>query len=375
MLNTGDRGQTIKLGPAEAVSMAAISLCVNGIFSPDPSLLYAEDGRAYIAAPIAVLFALTVLLLIVRVMRDTGCGNAAELFRRAAGGASILFALPIVCALLLCAVAPFFTLTQVLQRLVFDGVNFINILAFILPVTAYMAIKGTECVGRTAKCFILLLLAAFAVSFVSAAQGFDASRLCPQPVGGMGSLGSAAALTAFVLPPLLGLTICGGFLQGAAYIRRSGINAALTAVVVCTAAQLAVSLCFPRTELTDILAPIFRMGLLSPKQSFVLRLDKLFIMIWLTGAMISGAYCVRSAALLVTGTLKTKGEVFVSAGFILAVGILLLCGESLNPREIESIRERISEWGGAAIMAPILVSLAICTARRNAKFIRRRAKK
>ncbi len=353
--------------------MAAVSLCVNGIFAADPAFAYTGGNRVYVSEPLSLLASLPVLLITVSAMKKTGSEDLAALFRRAGRGFSLLLALPVCASLLICAALPLFEIAQVLERQVYDGAGFLSILAFIIPVTAYIALKGAECVGRTAKCIVLLLAGALAVSVASAVRGFDASRLFPAPYGSAAALPAAWSHAFTFIPPLLALTVFGTALQGADYVRYSGVRAAIIAAFVCFAAQLAVSLCFTDDALEGLLAPIFRMGMLTPKQSFILRLDKLFIMIWLMGAMVSGAYCIYACSLLITKTAGLKSVVPASAADCVIVFALLLAGVETRQPALDRARRMLSEYGAAAVLLPLLTALSAALAGERRRERKRRA--
>ncbi len=346
-----------RIGPAEAAALLSVSLCMNGVFAFDPAHEYEGGNSSYISLPLYVLIALVITLPVIGSVKKTGSRDIAEhIGKLPLGGALKLTLTPLYLLLLLCAARPLSTFAQVLHRLVYDGVSYTSILAFIIPVMAIMAWKGAEALGRTARCIAGALLSAFAVAVVSAVPGFEAYRLFPLLGDGAAHFAgfTASSLIAF-LPPMLALTVLGPALQGAVFIKKAAARGALIAAIVVFAAQLAVSLAFTPQELGTMLMPLYRITFLKPNASYMFRLDKLFIMIWLGGCMVSGAFSIYSAALLFArsfGQRDVTPAVLVSC---LLVCCLLLLERKLPPEILGKAVGMIEKYGVVSL-APLWIS-------------------
>lgn len=359
-----------RIGRAEAVTAAAMSMCVNGVFAVDNSYAYEGGSSAFVTVPLSALLSLLHVLLLIKSMERQGSRDLAAHFNRMTGGffgavSMLLFS----AGLVYCAAKPLANFAQVMQKLVYDGAKYTAILAFIIPVTVFAAWKGFECIGRTARCFAWLLIGMFLVAVISSVKGYEIYRLCPFLSDGAGHMAAfTASDTLLFLPPLAALTIEGGALQGHSHIRKAACGAALASAAITFIAQLAVSLAYPAAILKDMAMPLYRIGFLRADTGYVMRLDKLFIMVWLSGAMISSSYCIYSAARLFSGVFGQRDvRPAVGAVSLVVCGLILMGLEGRNGN-IRTVNDIISRYGAAVVYSPMLaVTLAA--------FIRRPDKK
>ena len=259
---------------ASLVSATALMLSVDGVFAADPMILYGDGNCAYAAVPLSILLSLAAALAALRLIPE---GRPAPLFIR----------LAVSLGMLVFPVRALLVFLRVLHTLVYDGVGYFSLLAFIVPAVLFIMLRGEEVSARTARCFSWVLLASAAASIASSASGFETYRLYPLLGGSVPRLLTAVltGMPVFV-PPLL----CAGLFGKERAGSRTCIVSALIAAGVTACALLASGLCFPSEMLKDMTMPLYSAGALDPRQSFVLRLDKLFIMLWLGGTMISAAH-------------------------------------------------------------------------------------
>ena len=349
-----------RIGRREAIAAAAVSLCMNGIFAIDGAYAYSGGNSTYVTVPLAALCSLLPILLLVFSMERCGSTSLSEHLLGVMGCVfGRLLAVLLGFALVICAALPLAAFAQVLHKLVYDGVKYSAILAFIFPVTVFTAIKGFESIGRTALCIAGFLLASFAAALISASNGYELYRLYPLMGGGAAHVASfSLSETLAFMPPLTALAVCAEALQGLDNVRRSACGASLISAAVCLAAQLAVGLSYPAEILTGMTLPLYRIGFLSANPGYLMRLDKLFIMIWLMGAMLSGAYCIYSASRLYAGVFRQR-DVTPAA----AVVSLFVCGSLLALLEDESgavsrIGGIAARYGFALVLMPVLAASA-----------------
>ena len=348
-----------RIGLSEAVCVAAIALSTGGVFGIDPVYAYLGGNSTYISMPLSIIVSLLIMLPVLKLMDATKCRDISELFLKSAGRAGgIMLMLPICAALLICAAKPLMAFAQVLHRMVYDGVKYSSIIVFMFPVAVFMAWKGLETVGRTAKCIAVLPLVALAAAVMSSASGFEIYRLFPLVGDGMKHFVLFAVSDTFVfIPPIAGLLICGEALGGNEFIRKAAVRSAFIAFAVCFIAQLAISLSFRSGLLAESVMPLYKIGFLTAKQSFVLRLDKLFIMIWLCGALVSCAYCIYSSSLFFSKMLSQKDVTASVAASSLITCTLLLEIIKVDNAVVEKIRNAISYYGALFLIIPLA---AVC---------------
>ena len=316
---------------------AFIAMTVGGIFSYDPGYLYAAGNSAYVSSVITAGMAALLFCASLSSVKRAGTRDACELvesrFGRIARTAS---AVPLSIALILCAARPISIFAQVLHRLVFDGSDYYSILAFILPVTFYMAVKGHVSVARTSVCVSFVLAASLVLVILLSAKGYESFRLYPLIGDGIPHMMSCAVSDlVFIAAPLLSMTgvrdlsyerathgcVRGDLSDDRANRLVSGIKAAGGAALLITLSRLAAGLAYDPQSLSEMLIPLYRIGFVSPRPGAMFRFDKIFIMIWLTCCMVSSAYCVDSAAELLSGS----GKRFKTAVLFICCAVLALC--------------------------------------------------
>lgn len=348
-----------RMGVLEGSAAATVALTVNGIFSTDAKYAYSEGNSTYVWVPASILLSLIPVFVLSYSMERRSCGDLAEYADRTCGKAmgGVAVAL-IVAGLIYCAAKPFTCFLEVLHRLVFDGVSYNAVLAFIFPVTVFAALKGFECIGRLAAVFDGLLLISILTAIASAAPTYESYRLYPlMGDGALSLLRSTASQTLAALPPLLGLLASARGLNGIRYARKCAAASALISAFICGAVQLALGLTYTYKTLSGLLMPLYRINFLSLSQNYALRLDKLFIMVWLCGCVISSAYCIYCAARLHAGFFRSRDADPPLIAFSAVVCALMLAAYT-KKYEAVSLTEHFTVRYGAAFVALPVIALA-----------------
>ncbi|MCR5808002.1 MAG: spore germination protein [Clostridiales bacterium] len=343
-----------RIGVFEGVCLAAAALCVNGVFGLDPEYAYSKGNSTYLSLPLALMLALEIMLLLIKAAERTGSRDLAELMTDCFGGVlGVILTIPVLAGFVFCAARPMTAFLEVLHRLIYDGVGYTSILAYVIPVTVFIAWKGFESMGRLAAVFAGIMLAAFVFAAVSAAPDFEVYRLYPLIGEGPGRF---AAFTlselVFFIPPLLGLLVNAKGLSGLAFVKKISFRAAIFAAVICGVTQLCVALIYPYGILSGLLMPLYRLNFLNLAHSYALRLDKIFIMIWLNGCIITAAYCIYSAALLYSKLFRQRDVTPAAAAFSLIVcgTVLAKAGKSFG--FVYTADRFLTRYGAAAAAFP-----------------------
>ena len=122
-------------------------------------------------------------------MRRSRAKNLSELILSAFGGTiGTAVTLVLMLCLLAAAYSPLSGFIQVLHGLFFNGIGYGKLAMYVLPTVLFVAWLGFETIGRTAKCFALLLLIVLAVSILTASSEFETYRLYPFPGSNIGLL-------------------------------------------------------------------------------------------------------------------------------------------------------------------------------------------
>lgn len=316
-----------RIGVTGAAALTSAAMITNGLFALDPEFAYAEGNSAYIALPLSAIVSLFAALALFASMKRS---NSADLYghletslgRYGALAASIC----IMAAFMYCAAEPMIAFLRVLHRLVYDGVSYASILFFVFPMVVYAAWKGLETLSRSAIVLFAVMLASFAAAILAAAPDLEAYRLYPIMGDGAGHFAFlTAAQTLAFLPPLAAAAVNMKGMNGVRSAQKAALYASVVSAAVVGAAELALSAIYPYKVLSGLLMPLYRINFLSLSQSYLIRLDKLYITVWLGVCMLSSAYMVFSASHLFARCFGQKDVTPAAASFsLILLGILLI---------------------------------------------------
>lgn len=161
-------------------------------------------------------------IIVLAAMRRSRAKNLSELILSAFGGTiGTAVTLVLMLCLLAAAYSPLSGFIQVLHGLFFNGIGYGKLAMYVLPTVLFVAWLGFETIGRTAKCFALLLLIVLAVSILTASSEFETYRLYPFPGSNIGLLTRQAfSQSGAFLPALLSLLITCTGLQGTHHAKK-----------------------------------------------------------------------------------------------------------------------------------------------------------
>ena len=176
-----------RIGVREGISIAAIAMCTSGLFTFDTKNTCACGSAAYITLPAGGIIAIVFFIIVLAAMRRSGAKNLSELILSAFGGTiGAAVTLVLMLCLLAAAYSPLSGFIQAMHGLFFNGIGYGKLAMYVLPTVLFVAWLGFETIGRTAKCFALLLLIVLAVSILTASSEFETYRLYPFPGSNIG---------------------------------------------------------------------------------------------------------------------------------------------------------------------------------------------
>lgn len=356
-----------KSGFQEGTALLSLVLTTGGLFSIDSEMMYSRGNSSYIAMPLSAALSLLLFLLILSAMRRANARNTHELFARSLG----IFAKPVGLAsafiLIFAGYAPLSQFVRAMHGLFFEGVTYSRLIVFILPAVLVTALFGLETISRCAKVYSLLLLAVFIAVFAASAPQFELYRLYPLPFGAAGDMlrqllrGVSVAFPAFFAL----LATSDGF-NGLENTRRIGISGAVISFVILLAAHLALSLTYNFDRLSSLFMPLFRINYLNMFEAHLMRMDKIANIIWLNGAMLSGAFYFCAASRIIAASFSIRDirpPLTVSALFC---GLLILFENEIRCDAVfTSIKNFIFDTGFLLLSAPIITASAIAFIRGN----------
>lgn len=327
-------------------ALAVSALCAVGIFTRLP-----DTGPHYLTLPLALLTSLVPAALVSRLLEKSGEGLGGALNRRLRGFA-VPAALPLCLALTFTAALPMIEFTKLLRCFVFDGVSALSVIAFIFPVTAYAALVPARALGRTALIVLPLTLLAFAAAILPTAPGFKWDRLLQSvPNGAASEAKYVLRETRLFLPIFAALLIDPRVKRKEKTAARSAVPAA----VIIAAVLVSVALIYPAEALARMTVPIARISFLTLKQSYAPRLDKVLIMIWLSGSIASAAFCTGSAGRLLASSSGGKGRVPFTLLFALAAFALTLASQRADGAGETLVRFH-ENYGALMTAVPMLLA-------------------
>ncbi len=358
-----------RIGVTGAAALTSAAMITNGLFALDPELAYSSGNSAYLALPLSALLSLVVSLCLIGSMKRSGSRDLAEHLQRGFGrvGAA-LAAIPFIAALLFCALEPTVAFLRVLHRLVYDGVSYTAILFFVFPITVFAAWRGIETLSRTAIVLVTLMLVSFAAASLAAIPDFETYRLYPIMGDGVKHFAYLTLTqTLAFLPPLSAAAIHMSGMNGARSAQRTVLFAALASALIMGLAELSVSMIYPYRVLAGLLTPLYRINFLSLSQSYLIRLDKLYITVWLGVSILSSAYMINSAARLFARCFGQKDVTPAAASLslmLLAFELISVTGEY---GFLSRTHRALVRFGWLGILTPVLAAALIRAGRSRRK--------
>lgn len=290
-----------RIGKQESVSVAAMAIVSCAVFMLDSQKAYTNGNATYVSLPLSMGISLLVFLLIWAAMKRTGSRDLVEMMDRSCGKAvGGLLAVIAVTLMLFSSHRLLERFTSMIHSFVMVSGEFTTIAVWITGVSAFFAIKGMECTGRIAKIFAAALALLTLFGIVNMTKSLDFTRLSPFP-GDLASAGrDVLSRSVESFPALLGLLCIAPALQGMDNVKKTGIRAVVIAAVVTALIQLGIGMVYVYSDLKDMYMPIYRLKMILTQESYWFRLDKLSLFIWLISCVITAAFYIYAAALVVT---------------------------------------------------------------------------
>ena len=360
-----------KSGVMEGASTASIAMCTGALFTIESTKLYQNGNASYLTLPVSVLLSLILFLALLRSMEKCGAANLHELLSKGLGRfGEITLSILLVFILLFRAYAPLGSFIRSLHGLFFEGVSYRDLIVFVAPTVFIVAILGFETIARTAKCFAVLLASIYIVSLAAAYPEFDVYRLYPL-------LGSgAAAVTVQIaeevgvfFPALLSLLIIGEGLNDLRTARRIGVISSAVSALVCFTAQMALGLVYTYEGLSRQFMPFFHINYLNMFEAHFMRLDKLANIVFMNGAILTGAFHIYGAARLYSQSFGIRDIRPPVTAFSLITAILVLLETELPDNSLfASAKGFVDAYGFMLVCIPAVAASAIAAIRYRRKY-------
>ena len=346
-----------KIGRQEGISLAAIAMCIGGLFTLDPEYTYSMGNASYITLPAAAVISLLLFLLIGACMKRGDHENLYCMIKDGCGSAiACIVSLILVIGFALAAYAPLASFVQIMHGLFFYGVGYRQILLYVMPGVLIIAWMGFETIGRTAKCLFIILAAVTAISLFAVLGEYESYRLYPIAGCGIQRMGllSLSETSAF-LPAYTGILVCCSGMHGSKTMKSVGIRAGLIAGLICAAVQLLLGMIFPYTQLQKFAMPLCRISHLSVEETNLTRLDKIAQVFWLNGSMLTGAFYIYAGSALFSRSFGIRDIRPVLAAVTVITSALILMEFDGVFSKAEWAAKLWNEAGGAVFALPLLL--------------------
>ena len=144
------------------------------------------------------------------------------------------------------------------------------------------------------------------ISLIIMLPAYDISRLAPFP-GDLGKLGmDTVSRAADSVAAFLGLICVAGALQGGRNVKKSALIGSGVAIAFVFMIQFALGATFTYTDLSQMAMPIYLMKMVVMRESYLFRLDQMNLFFYMIAALITAAFYVYCAALIITR--RTSGQ-------------------------------------------------------------------
>lgn len=357
--------KTGRIGKQEAVSITAVSLAAEGLFTAESRGLYKTGNCSYLTVPAALFISAMIALIVLRAMKKRGADSFVKLLTVSFGRFAVVPGAVVFIMLIFSAYLPTSEFVFAMHGLVFEGVSYERLVLFILPAVFILCVFGFETIARTAKCVAPLLIAVLAASILSASSEFRIYRLFPFPGKAPGEIITELfRLIGAFLPTVTAFLIVSDGMNDMKTAESALRTAAIAAGAICFAAQLAVSLVYTFAGLEKVYMPLFRLNHLNLFEAHLMRLDKLAHMIWLGGSIVAAAFHAFAASKLAAELFSMKDVRPTAAAAVLLTAILILIDADGGNETFGILKAFIVDNGTWILAVPILAA-ALAAAKKG----------
>ncbi|MEG1547951.1 MAG: GerAB/ArcD/ProY family transporter [Clostridia bacterium] len=358
-----------RIGRQESVSMLGLALFVSAVFTVNSKDAYGSGNSTYVWLPASVALAFLIFWTAAYAMDKCSIQHTGELFSHAFGKVlGSIFTYILVASLLFSAYLPLSCFAEMIHNFIFIDSSYIAVTMWMIPVVALLSFWGLECIGRVSKCFAAFLAILLLASFAAPAASFESYRLYPLMGDGINSTISHAVKTVFkLLPALMAVLGMINGVQGAVNARKYGIIAAAIALFMCAVTQLTLSLTYTYCDLADMYAPMYRLNMSLLFESYFFRVDKISLFLWLISGLITAAFYIYAAAILICRQGKGRDTRPVTLSATTIVFSIILLESSGWYTLINGAAAWLEEYGYLIIAPPILFASGIVLLRERTR--------
>lgn len=288
-------------GRQEAASAVWIATFTSGCFAFDNHAQFADGNAACLTYAGAALLSLLLFEAVVAVLRRRRGRDLLRLFGNAKWKS--VLALPLFFSLLLAAMQPLQLFLVTVTEYIFVEARQVSICMVLLPCLLLLTALGAETLVRTSRLLLPLLLVSVAATLLLAVSQYRTYRLFPIPLGSAKKLVAEGAGTLFrTFSPLLALLCIGEGSQNVRAMQSAGRIGALGGMLTTGLLLLGLGLSFSYVQLREMPSPFFRLLIEVRTENPTMRLDRATLFLWMSAAMLSSAFYLYAACVLLAKT-------------------------------------------------------------------------
>ena len=169
-------------------------------------------------------------------------------------------------------------------------------------------------------------------------------------------LGQAGEAQIRAAAPLLALLCAGEGTQDRMAMRSAGRIGAIAGGMLAAAALFALSMTFTYTQLKDMSAPFYRLLVEVRAENPTLRLDRAVLFLWLSGAILTSAFYLYAATVLLCKTFHVRDSrpAALCLSGLSAALILVLYYDSETTTGIRQLLDRFA-WVLLSVPIPLIL--------------------
>ena len=237
-----------------------------------------------------------------------------------------MLAVPLSSALLLAAMQPCEHFLMTVTQYVFPEAKQTNVCMYLLPCLLLLTVLGAETLVRTSRIFLPMLLLSFAATMALAIPQYRTYRLHPIPLNTpIKILKECIQAFSRTFSPLLALLCIGEGAQNAKALRRIGRIGEGLGAVMTVAALLGLGFSFSYLQLREMPSPFYRLLIEVRTENPTMRVDRAALFLWLAMGLLSSAFYLFSASVLIAKAFGVRDVRPVACAFAaLAVTLVLV---------------------------------------------------
>ena len=341
-------------GRQEAAAAVWICAFSGGCFAFDNRALFSDGNASYLVQTIASALSLLLFFCALHALKRCGGLDLSALI--GASRAKKALAPFLILSLLLAAMQPQQQFLLTVTQYVFVDAKQTAVCLYLLPCLLLLTALGAEPLMRTARLLApVLFLSTVAALLLNLPQSHP-YRLFPIPVGKPEKLltDSASAMHR-AFSPLLALLCIGEGTQDRKSLKSAGCLGAGIGAGTVVAMLFGLSLGFSYRMLAEMPSPFYRLLVEARTENPTLRLDRVALFLWMTGALLASAIEVYAAAVLYCKTFAVRDVRPVAALFsaFCVVSILVLYYDTEATVRILELLYRCG-WLFAVVPLPLL---------------------